>query len=796
MERSEFSFLRCVYTLLAGVVCVLLCASCAGTQNGGRREAAGESMEEETRAVLAEWKDAVYSQDIDWYMGLHWEDAVKINGEPTGVLHFLEGAGEIREEMERVFSEHADFLSEHEYPPAEYSFDEETGSSQIVFGLENPHFYEVVRFEEREGELRVSEHWVLQRFFGDLEAGEFTQWADEAGNGNGVLEPEEQERLFIESYRVTHEPGEVNARLYEFFDWNNDGHVDDYESELAAEVLFRNRLRGIERYFEEFARHRVPPADEPRVNIHDANFLYATVISEDMLPSGPTEHPDHNLADFNEDGVLSPIEPEVYRDFVMRIGAINPAPVRYNKEMPAFSWELREWIDVDLNGELGIEEIANAGFELFEATTVRGGDVDPAKSPIFRFFDRNRDGVIMEPESQWCIDFLVTYLLPTALNAGVMVEDYDRGEMVPFEFDVDDDPASLSDEEMREIRSFIEDFAATFWRGEEPVDTGQQWLDRDENGAVEVWEGDLFRDMLFQALVAAWMRLPEEEANTIAVRSALDKVADRDGDGMLSVEEREVLIRGLSHPHKVESDFEREIDFDGNGELVLDELFRAKDTGYIPSEASSAERRIVSLGSGSSGSGGGEGSRGTSRGDAGAGSGDRSVDAGGRGSTEGGSSGGAGGSGAAGSGSAGSGAQAKVKAVSTWGSSLAVLGVRDMTEKMAQAQTDLLVSFLENAFVNYGNVTVVDRQNLEKIMEEYKYQTSALVDEETAVEIGKLSGADAIAIGNLSVLADTFYLHLKVINVQSGAIIGSSISEGASEKDFLGMCNGAVGPLF
>ena len=137
-----------------------------------------------------------------------------------------------------------------------------------------------------------------------------------------------------------------------------------------------------------------------------------------------------------------------------------------------------------------------------------------------------------------------------------------------------------------------------------------------------------------------------------------------------------------------------------------------------------------------------------------------------------------------------------MKVVSTWGSSLAVLGVRDMTEVMQESQTDLLVSFLENAFVNYGNVTVVDRQNLEKIMEEYKYQTSALVDEQTAVEIGKLSGADAIAIGNLSRLSDTYYLHLKVINVQSGAIIGSSISEGLSEKDFLGMCNGAVEPLF
>jgi len=60
--------------------------------------------------------------------------------------------------------------------------------------------------------------------------------------------------------------------------------------------------------------------------------------------------------------------------------------------------------------------------------------------------------------------------------------------------------------------------------------------------------------------------------------------------------------------------------------------------------------------------------------------------------------------------------------------------VRDLTETIAPAQSSLMISFLENAFVNFGNVSVVDGQNLEKIMQEYQYQNSALVSEETAVE--------------------------------------------------------------
>lgn len=40
-------------------------------------------------------------------------------------------------------------------------------------------------------------------------------------------------------------------------------------------------------------------------------------------------------------------------------------------------------------------------------------------------------------------------------------------------------------------------------------------------------------------------------------------------------------------------------------------------------------------------------------------------------------------------------------------------------------------------------------------MEEYRFQSAAFTDDETAVEIGKLSGADVIAVAKLSSLAGT-----------------------------------------
>jgi len=127
---------------------------------------------------------------------------------------------------------------------------------------------------------------------------------------------------------------------------------------------------------------------------------------------------------------------------------------------------------------------------------------------------------------------------------------------------------------------------------------------------------------------------------------------------------------------------------------------------------------------------------------------------------------------------------------------LAVVGLSMGTANVNQETATGLMVFVENAFVNIGKVRVVDRKNIEQIMEEYKFQASALTDENTAVEIGKLSGADIIVIGSINYVGKMFYLNIKLINVETGEIIGSSIAEAQDESGFLDMSNKAVYNLF
>jgi len=127
---------------------------------------------------------------------------------------------------------------------------------------------------------------------------------------------------------------------------------------------------------------------------------------------------------------------------------------------------------------------------------------------------------------------------------------------------------------------------------------------------------------------------------------------------------------------------------------------------------------------------------------------------------------------------------------------LAVVTLDVGTERVDQETARGMVMFVENAFVNVGKVKVVDRAHIEEVFEEFKFQSTGAIDESTAVEIGKLSGADIIVIGSINRVGGIFYLNIKLIAVQTAEIIGSSIAQAEAATGFLDMANQAVYKLF
>lgn len=70
---------------------------------------------------------------------------------------------------------------------------------------------------------------------------------------------------------------------------------------------------------------------------------------------------------------------------------------------------------------------------------------------------------------------------------------------------------------------------------------------------------------------------------------------------------------------------------------------------------------------------------------------------------------------------------------------------------------------------------VVDRNQMEEIMDEYELILSGMVDEEDAVEIGSLVGANVIATGSVTQLGNDFNITIRLISVESSEVIASGI---------------------
>ncbi|MBI9098645.1 MAG: hypothetical protein JEY91_09195 [Spirochaetaceae bacterium] len=130
------------------------------------------------------------------------------------------------------------------------------------------------------------------------------------------------------------------------------------------------------------------------------------------------------------------------------------------------------------------------------------------------------------------------------------------------------------------------------------------------------------------------------------------------------------------------------------------------------------------------------------------------------------------------------------------GKRIAIVGIDSVTQSVSSETLSALVLFVENSFVNTGKVTVVDRKSVEKIIEEYNFQATGLTDEATAVEIGKIAGAEIIVTGTLSAIGSDYYLQLRLIDVATAEVVASSLGEAKIENEFLNMSDLAVKGLF
>ena len=100
----------------------------------------------------------------------------------------------------------------------------------------------------------------------------------------------------------------------------------------------------------------------------------------------------------------------------------------------------------------------------------------------------------------------------------------------------------------------------------------------------------------------------------------------------------------------------------------------------------------------------------------------------------------------------------------------AVLPIMCSKEKL-KVNAEYFTANLLFAFSLNKTFKAIERDDLQKIIEEQKLQLTGLTDLDKAVEVGKIMGADMLIAGELFEKSDCFELYLKLLNVKTAEVL-------------------------
>ena len=107
-----------------------------------------------------------------------------------------------------------------------------------------------------------------------------------------------------------------------------------------------------------------------------------------------------------------------------------------------------------------------------------------------------------------------------------------------------------------------------------------------------------------------------------------------------------------------------------------------------------------------------------------------------------------------------------------------IIAILDLEQiGLTPQEATILTQRLTTKLISLNKYQVVERNNMDKILKEQKFQHSGCTDNECAVEIGQLLNSDYIVTGSVNKFGDTYALDARLIDVGLGqGIISAEFS--------------------
>lgn len=128
---------------------------------------------------------------------------------------------------------------------------------------------------------------------------------------------------------------------------------------------------------------------------------------------------------------------------------------------------------------------------------------------------------------------------------------------------------------------------------------------------------------------------------------------------------------------------------------------------------------------------------------------------------------------------------------SVFSSPLMAIAVLDFEGTGAEAKYQTLSKAIPESISSFlikyaqGKLIIVERQQVEKAIKELGFQKSGFTDEESALQVGKLTNATHVLVGSYSVIDNVLRINARLIDVQTGqGVLAESVTGKGGKKSF------------
>ena len=126
------------------------------------------------------------------------------------------------------------------------------------------------------------------------------------------------------------------------------------------------------------------------------------------------------------------------------------------------------------------------------------------------------------------------------------------------------------------------------------------------------------------------------------------------------------------------------------------------------------------------------------------------------------------------------------------------VAIFDPAGSVNSAIKEIIREEMSSIIVNTGGYTVLERQLIDRVLEENRFQSGGLVDDSQVSEMGKRMGANFVFVSSITELGNAnYYISCKMIDVQTARIERQkTVQSSRSETELIGVIRKTLGEMF